>query len=211
LQFNSATGAKLRKTVTTSKTLTGGVTDYSGPFLYTDNELSCIFTPAGRIVPLHLDDDVLWKYEYNLTDHLGNVRVVFAAHSHGQPEVMQQTSYYPFGMTLQQQNFGGLNANPNKLLYNSKELQDDELAGSRLDWYDYGARFYDAQLGRWHVVDPSAENYTSFSPYAYVGNNPIVRIDPDGRDWYEDKEGSILFDPDLSKDNHETYMQEHGI
>jgi hypothetical protein len=49
------------------------------------------------------------------------------------------------------------------------------------------------------------------SPYAYVGNNPIVRIDPDGRDWYEDKEGKMLFDPSLSIDNHETYMQEQGI
>jgi hypothetical protein len=60
-------------------------------------------------------------------------------------------------------------------------------------------------------VDPHAENYLPISPYAYVGNNPIVRIDPDGRDWYEDKEGKMLFDPNLSKDNHETYMQENGI
>ena len=44
-----------------------------------------------------------------------------------------------------------------------------------------------------------------------MGNNPIARIDPDGRDWYEDKEGNILFDPNLSKENHETYMQENGI
>jgi RHS repeat-associated protein len=181
----SASGIKLRKTVTTSKTPTGGVTDYSGPFLYTDNELSCIFTPAGRLIPLHLGDDVLWKYEYNLTDHLGNVRVVFAAHSHGQPEVMQQTTYYPFGMTLQQQNFGGLQNQPNKLLYNSKELQDDELAGSRLDWYDYGARFYDAQLGRFHVHDRFSEKYYDFSPYQYAGNNAINAIDINGDSiWY---------------------------
>jgi RHS repeat-associated protein len=176
----SASGAKLRKTVSTWKTSTGGITDYSGPFSYHDNQLSCIFTPAGRLVPITVNGNVLWKYEYNLTDHLGNVRVVFAAHSHGQPEVMQQTSYYPFGMTFQQQNFGGINPNPNKLLYNSKELQDDELAGSRLDWYDYGARFYDPQIGRWHSVDPLAGDYFSWSPYAYVMNNPIKYIDPDG-------------------------------
>jgi RHS repeat-associated protein len=188
----SASGAKLRKTVTTAKTATGGITDYSGPFLYRDNQLSCIFAPAGRIVLISINGNVLWKYEYNLTDHLGNVRVVFAAHSHGQPEVMQQTSYYPFGMTLQQQNFGGLLSQPNKLLYNSKELQDDELAGSRLDWYDYGARFYDAQLGRWHVVDPLAEKYYPISPYAYVANNPMIFIDPDGMsfDWVHDKENN---------------------
>lgn len=60
-------------------------------------------------------------------------------------------------------------------------------------------------------MDPHAENYLPFSPYAYVGNNPIVRIDPDGRDWYEDKEGKMIFDPDMLKDNHETYMQENGM
>ncbi|MBZ0241729.1 MAG: hypothetical protein K8F24_00815 [Bacteroidales bacterium] len=103
----TATGIKLRKTVTSWNTTTDGITDYSGNFLYRNNALSCIFTPVGKIVPMQYNDETFWKHEYNLTDHLGNVRVVFAAHSNGQPELMQQTSYYPFGMTMQQQNFGG--------------------------------------------------------------------------------------------------------
>lgn len=188
----TATGTKLRKTLTTWTTPTYTVTDYSGPFLYQDGELIAIFTAVGRMVPLRFDKEVHWKHEYNLTDHLGNVRVVFAAHSYGQPELIQQTSYYPFGMTLQQQNYGGLQSQPNKILYNGKELQNDELAGNTLDWYDYGARFYDAQLGRFSTVDPHAEKYLEHTPYNYVFNNPINGIDPDGKDGKLVKDGNNL-------------------
>lgn len=64
--------------------------------------------------------------------------------------------------------------------YNGKEL--DRMHG--LDWYDYGARMYDAVLTGWTSIDPLAEDYYHVSPYAYCLNNPVNAIDPDGRDVY---------------------------
>ena len=72
--------------------------------------------------------------------------------------------------------------------YNGKEF--DMMHG--LNTFDYGARQYDPVLPVWDRVDPLAEKYYNISPYAYCNNDPVNKIDPDGRDvliWYQDQQG----------------------
>jgi len=60
--------------------------------------------------------------------------------------------------------------------YNGKELNQD----FGLDWYDYGARWYDAAIGRFGTIDRFAEKYSSMSGYGYAAGNPIKFIDVNG-------------------------------
>ncbi|MBI9038275.1 MAG: RHS repeat-associated core domain-containing protein [Bacteroidales bacterium] len=113
-----------------------------------------------------------YEYQYFIKDHLGNTRVNFTENGN----IIQEDAYYPFGMQMNGLCYETGTDFLNKNLYNGKELQDDFGLG----WYDYGARFYDAQIGKWHSVDPFAEGYYSLSPYNYTMNNPILFIDPNG-------------------------------
>ena len=91
-------------------------------------------------------------------------------------DVRQVTNCYPFGGVFSTTAYNsGDDLQPYK--YNGKEL--DRTHG--LDWYDYGARNYDATLPMWDRIDPLCEKYYHISPYAYCGNNPIIFVDPDGR------------------------------
>ncbi len=112
-------------------------------------------------------------YHFYLKDHLGNNRMVV----NNRGVVAQQTDYYPFGYT-----FNKSGSSDNKYLYNGKEMQVDGIGISNLDWLDYGWRFYDPILGRFHTVDPLTEKNHSQSGFVYAANNPIKYIDYMGLD-----------------------------
>jgi RHS repeat-associated protein len=120
-----------------------------------------------------------FTYEYSIKDHLGNSRVMFSdLNGNGQvteSEIIQVEHYYPFGMS--QEGHGNAIISETAYTYNGKELNSD----FGLDLHDYGARWYDASIGRWHGVDPLAEAFIVHSPYNYGVNNPIMMVDPDGR------------------------------
>jgi len=61
--------------------------------------------------------------------------------------------------------------------------KDDEWTGVTGSHLNFGARIYDSRVGRWLSVDPSFSSYPDISPFAYTGNNPILFIDKDGRDY----------------------------
>ena len=58
-------------------------------------------------------------------------------------------------------------------MYNGKELADD----FGLDWHFYGARMYDAAIGRFPSVDPIADQFAFVSPFNYAENEPVGHID----------------------------------
>ncbi|MGG1921175.1 DUF6443 domain-containing protein [Chryseobacterium cucumeris] len=114
------------------------------------------------------------QYIYQYKDHLGNVRVSFGKNSTGVLEIVDSNDYYPFGMNhLKTGNAYFGQDSFKKYKYNGKELQETGM-------YDYEARMYMPDIGRWGVVDPLAETSRRWSTYAYAYNNPIRFIDPDG-------------------------------
>ena len=161
-----ADGTKLKTVHKTGSTTT--TTDYCGNVVYENGVQKLLLTDEGYVT---LSDG---KYHYYLKDHQGNNRVVINQSG----TVEEANHYYPFGGVFASSG----NVQPYK--YNGKELD----AKKGLNWYDYGARHYDAALGRFTTVDPSAENYYSTSPFTYCLNNPLNYIDPLGTDTVDVKD-----------------------
>ena len=123
--------------------------------------------------PIAGSNNESFAFFYYNSDHLGNIREVIDEKG----DVVQITNYYPFG-TPYATEAGNTNADLQTHKYNGKEF--DTMHG--LNTYDYGARQYNALLGRWDRIDPLCEKYYSVSPYAYCANNPVSFVDINGCD-----------------------------
>ena len=154
----AADGTKLRTVHTISGTSTQK--DYCANVVYENGIQKMLLTEEGYV------DLSNSSYYYYLKDHQGNNRVVVSSGG----TVAEVNHYYPFGSVFASSG----NVQPYK--YNSKEL--DTKKG--LNWYDYGARHYDASLGRFMTQDRFAEKYSALSPYQYGANNPICNVDVNG-------------------------------
>ena len=104
---------------------------------------------------------------YYHPDHLGSSSYI----TNLEGEVVQHIEYVPFGEVFVEERNNIWNT---PYLFNAKEF--DEETGL----YYYGARYYEPKLSQFLSVDRYSENYPNFSPYSYVGNNPIKYIDVNG-------------------------------
>ncbi|MDZ7897022.1 MAG: RHS repeat-associated core domain-containing protein [Arcicella sp.] len=111
--------------------------------------------------------------EYNIKDHLGNLRVAFRD-ALGVAKITQANSYGIFGEDLTTINYLKSTGKADNFKFTGKE----SLQGT--GFIDFGARWYDTIVPRFTTIDPLAEKLPFSSPYVYALNNPLKYIDPDG-------------------------------
>jgi len=123
---------------------------------------------------------------YYIKDHLGSIRQVIDENGN----IAAARDYYPYGGILREHNSSLTN---DRYKFTEKE-RDNETS------FDYfGARYYDSGIGRWTTVDPLADKYPGWSPYAYTFNNPLRFIDFDGLE-------IRIYTGDKDDDGNEIYM-----
>ncbi|MGH2645662.1 MAG: RHS repeat domain-containing protein, partial [Chitinophagaceae bacterium] len=100
---------------------------------------------------------------------------------HNRGPILQTDNYYPFGLTMAGISDQAALSLENNYLFNGKLLNHKKFSDNTgLDWYSYGMREYDPQIGRFFRVDPLTEKYPWWTPYQFTGNNPVKYIDLDG-------------------------------
>jgi len=180
----------------------------TGPASVNNAGYTFVLHPNMALQPLVITKDSpvkqrsIGQKQYELSDHLGNARVVLSDIKEGdwnttttaiedyRPQLLSRADYYAFGSLLPGRNYSsdsyrfGFNGMP----------KDDEMHIAIGTSYDFGARLYDPRVGRWLSLDPLAEKYPSLSPYSFTADNPILFVDPNGEEifiFYEDEKGNL--------------------
>ncbi|HOH23419.1 MAG TPA: RHS repeat-associated core domain-containing protein [Bacteroidales bacterium] len=132
------------------------------------------------------------RYFYH-PDHLGSSSVSTPLNNHwitdGSGNAIQHLHYLPFGEDWVDQRNASWSA---PYTFSGKE-KDVETGYSY-----FGARYYDSGLSIWLSVDPMSDKYPNLTPYAYCANNPVILVDPDGRDWIKGEDGQISYTDEIT-------------
>ena len=160
-------------------------TDYIGGLEYVsstgaehDLKLRSLMHSEGRAV---FDDARNYVHHYNISDHLGNVRLVYTDTNRDgyiqlPEDIVQEQHFYPFGMKMGGSWMSQPDGGKSEYGYNGIERVDEFDLGVNMAFY----RTLDPVIGRWWSVDPKAEYQLSLSPYNAMNNSPVVFNDPNG-------------------------------
>ncbi|AEE49720.1 RHS repeat-associated core domain-containing protein [Haliscomenobacter hydrossis] len=199
-----ANGGKLRKIVKVGATVQYEQ-DYLGGLEYRKvgsnaKRLEAVYHAEGRYYNLNVEmnNTLSIRYEYSLRDHLGNTRLTFTdknangivdiTNTPSTNDILQENHYYPFGANYEGPWLMNDAARDTKYQFNGKEMNDD----FGLNWMDYGARWYDAAIGRFTGVDPISEKFPHVTTYNYAENEPIANIDLWGLQQFYAADGALL-------------------
>ncbi|MBW8684772.1 DUF6443 domain-containing protein [Chitinophaga rhizophila] len=144
---------------------------------------------TGQLINLVLNKQAVkktgWLYIYTSNESAVDVYFDNLVITHTSGPLTEEHHYYPHGVEMAAISASALRNSyiKNKHLFNGKELHSEEFNdGWSSQIYDFGARIYDPQIGRFHSIDPHAGRYGAISPYNFAFNNPISYVDPDGKD-----------------------------
>ena len=162
-----AAGNKLQKKIVEGSNQK--ITDYIGSLIFENNVLQHVATEEGRA---RLETGV-WKFDYFLKDHLGNVRAMVADNG----TVLEETHYYPFGLIQK-----GISTRQTGNLHNKEKTFQDQQIDEDLDlnWVQFKYRNHDPQIGRFIEIDPLSDKYVHNSTYAFSENKVTAHVELEG-------------------------------